>query len=266
VEAAGWNWAKLRIETADSCRLVFRFGADLDSDVSVLPLLSQPLRSEEFIRSGGYFGADLLHWHGLYLLRHRKTEGGNPANHRAMNIHIQRGGQMYGPYTLEQTRAYLKDGRLAPNDQAWYEGSVVWSPLAAIRELGLDVPAQPPPPPAPPPTFPAGDTVANAPPGTAISHSLVWVSAFVPLFGLVVDSVLREFGLTTWIGTGIVIAINIALLTKDETQLRKQGINTAGLGSAWLVPVYLFKRVQLVGGGYGYAVCWMITFFLSILQ
>ncbi len=102
-----------------------------------------------------------------------------------------------------------------------------------------------------------------------VSHALVWVSAFVPLFAILIDGILAAMDLPQelqqWLGVPIVIGINILLLTIDEKQLKAQGLPTSGLGAAWLVPVYLFKRVRVAGGGYGYAVCWMITFFISIL-
>ena len=102
-----------------------------------------------------------------------------------------------------------------------------------------------------------------------VSHALVWVSAFVPLILIVFNRVLTEMGLTEWLGVPIVIGINILLLTKDEEQLKAKGLPTEELkklGSAFLVPVYLFKRVQVAGGGYGCAVCWMIAFFISLLS
>jgi len=77
--------------------------------------------------------------------------------------------------------------------------------------------------------------------------------------------VLAGMEVSQWIGVPIVLGINILLLSKDEKHLKTLGFSTAELGSAWFVPVYLFKRVRVVGGGYGYAVCWMITFFISIL-
>ena len=99
-----------------------------------------------------------------------------------------------------------------------------------------------------------------------VSHALVWVNAFVPLFAIVIDAILVSIGCDLWLGVPIVVGINVLLLSKDEEQLKAQGLPIKDLGSAWLVPVYLFKRVRVAGGGYGYAVCWMITFFISILS
>ena len=47
-------------------------------------------------------------------------------------IHITRGGQNYGPYSSEQTRAMLASGQLCVSDQAWYEGASGWMPLNQV--------------------------------------------------------------------------------------------------------------------------------------
>lgn len=181
-----------------------------------------------------------------------------------MQILVIRNGLQEGPFSVEQVRAGLQAGTLSPSDMAWHEGRAAWT---AIDKLLTSLGAPPPPtPPSPPPALlPAG--VAPVLPFAAgqVSHALPWVSAFVPLAGLVLDAVLNEMGWSNWVGTVAVIGTNILLLTKDEKQLKAQGFSTEKMGSAWLVPVYLFKRVQVAGGGYGYAVCWMITFFISLL-
>lgn len=47
-------------------------------------------------------------------------------------IYISRGGQQYGPYSSEQTRAMLSSGDLSGSDQAWYEGAQGWMPLNQV--------------------------------------------------------------------------------------------------------------------------------------
>ena len=36
-----------------------------------------------------------------------------------MQVHVDRGGERYGPYSLEDVNAYLTNGTLLPTDQAW---------------------------------------------------------------------------------------------------------------------------------------------------
>ena len=49
-----------------------------------------------------------------------------------MQIHITRGEESSGPYTLEQVQDYLAQGILLPDDLAWHEGLENWVPLAQL--------------------------------------------------------------------------------------------------------------------------------------
>jgi hypothetical protein len=52
-----------------------------------------------------------------------------------MNITIHREGKNYGPYSLEQVKAYLSSGSLLANDLAWHEGAATWLPLSQVPDL-----------------------------------------------------------------------------------------------------------------------------------
>lgn len=52
-----------------------------------------------------------------------------------MQIHINRDGQNYGPYSLDEARQYLASGNLAATDLAWYEGAPGWMPLSQVPGL-----------------------------------------------------------------------------------------------------------------------------------
>ena len=75
-----------------------------------------------------------------------------------MQIHINRNGQQFGPYSLEEVRTHLAQGSLLPADLAWYEGAAAWVPLPDVP--GVMGAAAPPGPPGPPPP-------GSAPPGAA---------------------------------------------------------------------------------------------------
>tara|TARA_Y100000588_G_scaffold384440_2_gene475696 strand:+ start:693 stop:1910 length:1218 start_codon:yes stop_codon:yes gene_type:complete len=75
-----------------------------------------------------------------------------------MQIHINRNGQQFGPYSLEEVRTHLAQGSLLPTDLAWYEGAAAWVPLPDVP--GVMGAAAPPGPPGPPPP-------GSAPPGAA---------------------------------------------------------------------------------------------------
>ncbi|SVD36662.1 uncharacterized protein METZ01_LOCUS389516, partial [marine metagenome] len=53
-----------------------------------------------------------------------------------MQIQIDRQGQQFGPYTMEQVQQYLADGTLLPTDFAWHEGLSGWVPLSELVGAG----------------------------------------------------------------------------------------------------------------------------------
>ncbi len=106
--------------------------------------------------------------------------------------------------------------------------------------------------------------VSFAPNGQAlpvVDNSLVWILAFVPLLGILTGVLLA-----TGVSIIICVAINCTLMWCDEKKLKNQGYDTRYLKWCWLlVPVWIFKRVRLVGGGNEYAAVWVATFVLSII-
>lgn len=50
-----------------------------------------------------------------------------------MQIHINRDGQDFGPYTLEQVNQYLEEGSIVPTDMAWHDGMPDWMPLPKVQ-------------------------------------------------------------------------------------------------------------------------------------
>ncbi len=78
-----------------------------------------------------------------------------------MELHINRNGENFGPYSIEDVRGYLASGSLLSTDMAWHEGAVGWVPLSqvqAIAPVSSAKVAPPPPPrqPQPPATVPPG--------------------------------------------------------------------------------------------------------------
>jgi len=61
-----------------------------------------------------------------------------------MMIHIDRGGERMGPYSLEDVNRYLADGTLQPSDLGWYDGAADWAPLTNIEGV-VAAGAVPPP-------------------------------------------------------------------------------------------------------------------------
>tara|TARA_B100001971_G_scaffold213785_1_gene248257 strand:- start:606 stop:1739 length:1134 start_codon:yes stop_codon:yes gene_type:complete len=72
-----------------------------------------------------------------------------------MQVHIDRGGQRFGPYTIEQVNAHLADGSLLPSDLGWTDGMADWVPITQVSGVTTAEAATPPPPPAEPSAPPA---------------------------------------------------------------------------------------------------------------
>ncbi|MBL6763312.1 MAG: DUF1592 domain-containing protein [Verrucomicrobiae bacterium] len=52
-----------------------------------------------------------------------------------MQIYIQRNGEDFGPYSLEEMNRYLAEGSMSPRDRAWHEGIEGWIPLAEVEGI-----------------------------------------------------------------------------------------------------------------------------------
>jgi hypothetical protein len=77
--------------------------------------------------------------------------------------------------------------------------------------------------------------------------------AFIPAIGA-----FFEFG------TLLFLVANIVLCVFDEKGLKKAGY-TESLGSAWLIPVYLYKRAKYLNHSLAYFIVWCVTFGLSFI-
>lgn len=64
-----------------------------------------------------------------------------------MQIYINRDGQQFGPFTIEQVNEGLAAGQLLPTDFAFFEGLPQWTPLNQIQGVVIPgaatIPAQP---------------------------------------------------------------------------------------------------------------------------
>jgi len=65
-----------------------------------------------------------------------------------MQVHIDRNGERYGPYSIEEINAYLANGTLLPTDLAWQYGMTDWLPVSQIS--GVVMPGDPVATPIPP--------------------------------------------------------------------------------------------------------------------
>jgi len=60
-----------------------------------------------------------------------------------MQIHISRGEDQFGPFTMEQVQDHLIQGALLPDDLAWHEGMEDWIPLSNLVDSLPIAPSSP---------------------------------------------------------------------------------------------------------------------------
>ena len=94
-----------------------------------------------------------------------------------MSILIRRGEEQYGPYTLEEARGYVGEGRIVIEDLASLDGAN-WRPLGElVPELKASAPTLVSAPP-PPGRYPPGDVLSRF--GAALIDILVACLFLVP--------------------------------------------------------------------------------------
>ena len=78
-----------------------------------------------------------------------------------MQIHIDRQGERFGPYSLDEVNQYLAAGNVLPTDLGWHDGMADWVPVTEIGGVEAGAGGTPPPP------TPGGGEVASTCPQCA---------------------------------------------------------------------------------------------------
>jgi hypothetical protein len=89
----------------------------------------------------------------------------------------------------------------------------------------------------------------------------VWIAALIQLISIVLDFLMNGALSATW----VVFACNCGILALDHMRLKMSGIDVSAL-SGWmcvLIPVYLFKRAELLGHKLSYFWVWIACFLIS---
>jgi len=97
------------------------------------------------------------------------------------------------------------------------------------------------------------------------SGTVVWLLALAPLIALVLKSLIAQqtdipFS-QLWVVTAL---LNTTLCLADARLLKKEGHKPPNVWVVFLVPVYLFKRSNILGDNKAYFYVWLATFFLSL--
>ncbi|MDQ0089158.1 hypothetical protein J2T12_002568 [Paenibacillus anaericanus] len=157
-------------------------------------------------------------------------------------------GERYGPVSRPELLNLYKSEKIFLSTKVWKAGMSGW---VDVNHTDLiDKSNQPPPL--------QGDDINN---------TLVWVLAFIPIIGplleYIISGAIGETSGSLWFITTI---INTILCIIDERKLKKAGYNTKEmlLWAIFIVPVYLFRRAHLLKQKNVYAVVWCITFAIMV--
>lgn len=113
-------------------------------------------------------------------------------------------------------------------------------------------------------------------PSISTNNTLVWILAFAPIIGSILEYILaylvhgNEYRAQIALSKGyyfwVTLILNIVLSVLDEKNLQKSNIDTAPFGSAFLVPVYLFKRAKVLNQNKAYFIVWIACFAVALIS
>lgn len=97
--------------------------------------------------------------------------------------------------------------------------------------------------------------------GNDISNLIVWLLAFAPIIGTAIEQITgKALSVNPNYLFFTTIILNVGFSTYDARMLGKAGYDTTPMGSAWLVPVYLYERAKILKQNKAYFIVWCILF------
>jgi len=166
-------------------------------------------------------------------------------NDYGRNWYYEEKGNKVGPAsTVKMKQLAMNNHTIYRFTKVWHEGMSEWK---TAEETELRQYFEGPPPLT----------------GSSVNNTIIWILAFAPIIGVNIESFFAGMFHTQrfWFMT---IALNLILSLLDERKLNAVGHNTRalGLGSAWLVPVYMYKRSRALKQNMSYFIVWIVSFVL----
>ena len=179
-------------------------------------------------------------------------------------------GENKGPVKDEDIIKMISSKYLKPENLVWKQGTEHWVNLKSS-------------------TFSEYFKNNNPSPvsGSAVNNNIVWWLAFAPLIGQILEGFFLEMfypepsldydnlnsieNYTHYLTNTdfnafwfITLALNFYLSYRDEERFKKSGYDTTKLGTTFLIPVYLYKRAELLKQNNAYFWVWIILFILTL--
>ena len=161
------------------------------------------------------------------------------------NWYYAMNGEQVGPISFQEMKGLIEKGKIKPENKIW-GGEGDWK-SAKDTELS-DLFKKPTSNAFPPPLA-----------GTDIDNKFIWAVVAVPIVGVVIELIA---------GTELIwlyIAANIICCVLDEKKLKAAGQKAPTNWMVFLVPVYLWKRADLLNQKKHYFWAWIAAFVISIL-
>lgn len=156
--------------------------------------------------------------------------------------YYSKNGTRNGPFTIDQMKGFAASSMIDLETKVW-SGSGDWVSLTET-ELAASVPPLSGPPP-----------LASADVDNRFAWALVGVQIIGALLSLLFNSDMGWFALI----------INVILCVIDERRLKAAGYAAPETYWAVLIPVYLWKRANLIGHSKNYFYAWIAGFVLLML-
>lgn len=151
-------------------------------------------------------------------------------------------GSRQGPYSIDQMKDFLASSAIHSDTKVW-AGTGDWVSLKDTElASGIHRPAGPPPLAA-----------------SEVDNRFVWGLVGVQLIGGIIEA----FSTTSlwW----VFLILNVGLCVADERRLKAAGHSAPTTWWVFLIPVYLWKRANLLGQNKNYFYGWLAAFVVSIL-
>jgi hypothetical protein len=178
------------------------------------------------------------------------TRGAASINEQpSVTWYVEVNGERKGPLAASQVAQMIVTKQLSRDSLAWQTGAADWEPLGSTS---------------------FADRFVHEPPplaAKAVPNGLVWTLALAPLIGhflagFFAGASRSDIDHFWW----VTLLLNICLSLMDERKLKKAGYDTKKMGSAWLIPVYLWRRAKVLSHRPIYFIVWTALFMLVLVS